>query len=218
MVVVDECHHQAADTFQKATRTCNQARYLIGLSATPYRDDGADLELEAWLGPVIYNIGYQELIDAGYLVAPEFTTANGLEDALRITAGKKTLLFSEKIKDLDDARDTLLRHNVRILTGKNKSREISESIKDIKSGRITHIAATPIFDEGLDIPEVEAIINLATGRSRVRTIQRVGRIMRPAPGKTTCMVVDLRDDSYYDRMLAYRGEPAFARILSSRCR
>lgn len=209
MVVVDECHHQAATTFQEATSICNQARYLIGLSATPFRDDGAELEMEAWLGPLIYKIGYEELIKAGYLVEPEFHTVHTITDALRVTQGLKTLIFSEKINDLDLCKSFWLENNIPVLTGLNKSSEIAKVLLAQQDGSITHIAATPIFDEGLDIPNLEAVIFFAAGRSRVRALQRIGRIMRPSPGKTKCLVVDLVSHTYRDRVSAYISEPAF---------
>lgn len=212
-ILVHNCHHQAADTFQQATKHCGNARYLLGLSATPFRDDGADLEMEAWLGPVIYEIGYEELIAAGYLVPPEFHTVHNLDEAITKTKNMRTLIFAEKVADLEAAKVAFQRHGVVVHTGKSKTADIRQSIDDLIAKQITHIAATPIFDEGLDVPEVDAVVFYATGRSRVRTLQRIGRAMRPAPGKEKCVVVDLLDKSYPDRRATYQKEPAFAKRL-----
>lgn len=39
MVIVDECHHIAAPTFERVIKSC-KAKYVYGLSATPKRKDG----------------------------------------------------------------------------------------------------------------------------------------------------------------------------------
>lgn len=215
-VFVDESHHMAADTFHTVTRTCQNARYLIGLSATPYRDDGADLELEAWLGPKIFSISYDELIDQGYLVPPEFHFVNSLEEVYPLIEGKKAIFFSEKIKELEDARHVFESHGTPILTSKNGSRSISEHLLRLERGDVGSLAATPIFDEGLDMPNLDCVVFFACGRSRVRTIQRVGRAMRPYPGKTKCLVVDIKDATFGSRLAAYMSEPAFKSRLPKR--
>ena len=70
-LLVDECHTVAADTaFNIATNM--ECRYKIGLSASPWRDDGADLKIEAALGPIVYRIGVDTLVDEGFLVPPVF--------------------------------------------------------------------------------------------------------------------------------------------------
>jgi superfamily II DNA or RNA helicase len=38
-VIVDECHHLPAFTFEQVLRQA-KARYVLGLTATPYRRDG----------------------------------------------------------------------------------------------------------------------------------------------------------------------------------
>ena len=47
LLMVDECHHQACDTFSQVSRWCSNAYYRIGVSATPWRDDGSDLLIDA---------------------------------------------------------------------------------------------------------------------------------------------------------------------------
>jgi superfamily II DNA or RNA helicase len=70
MVIFDECHHVPADTaYDIAFRTLS-ARYRFGLSATPWRDDGHDLLLEAALGPKVCAMTCSDLIRRGYLVRP----------------------------------------------------------------------------------------------------------------------------------------------------
>jgi superfamily II DNA or RNA helicase len=50
-VIVDECHHVPAVSFERVLSEV-KARYLVGLTATPHRRDGHDPILAMQLGPV----------------------------------------------------------------------------------------------------------------------------------------------------------------------
>jgi superfamily II DNA or RNA helicase len=54
-VVVDECHHLPAATFDRCIRKA-ASRYLLGLTATPYRRDGLERLVTMRLGPVRHQI------------------------------------------------------------------------------------------------------------------------------------------------------------------
>ena len=53
-VIVDECHHIAARYFSTALFNL-RPRYILGLSATPYRIDGLERLLEWSLGPIVFR-------------------------------------------------------------------------------------------------------------------------------------------------------------------
>lgn len=213
MVFVDESHHTPAETFKNTIKTCKKARYLIGLSATPWRNEGDDMELEAWIGPIVYQIDYEDLITDGYLVPPRFSTAGTLRDALNQTRGKRTMVFTETIDSLSKAQELWNEYNAQVLTSKSGSKVIQKALKDFAEKDGATIAATPMFDEGLDVPNIEAVIFFDACGARTRAIQRIGRGLRPAPGKKECLVVDVTDEHYYRRLEAYRKEPAFDRRL-----
>lgn len=75
VAVLDECHHVSADTythvFEKFT-----ARTRIGLSATPYRNDGLDLISKLVIGPVIYEVDEATLEAAKYIIRPSVEIIN----------------------------------------------------------------------------------------------------------------------------------------------
>jgi len=50
-IVVDECHHVPAFSFERILSE-TKARYLVGLTATPQRRDGRQAITEMQLGPV----------------------------------------------------------------------------------------------------------------------------------------------------------------------
>lgn len=65
-VVVDEFHHAAADTYGRVLERLNP-RFLLGLTATPFRSDQRDL-LSICDGNLAYQIGLLEAIAFGWLV------------------------------------------------------------------------------------------------------------------------------------------------------
>ena len=60
LVVFDECHHLPSDAYALAARSC-LAPFRLGLTATPERTDGREMELEALIGPVAYRKDIVEL-------------------------------------------------------------------------------------------------------------------------------------------------------------
>ena len=56
LVVVDECHHVPAVTFERVVREI-QARRWLGLTATPYRRDGLQALMSMHCGPVRHTMG-----------------------------------------------------------------------------------------------------------------------------------------------------------------
>lgn len=74
-LLVDESHILGAQSvFDCANKTPCHNKY--GFSASPWRDDGADLMIEAATGAVIYKIPTKILVDEGYLVPPIIQTIN----------------------------------------------------------------------------------------------------------------------------------------------
>ena len=72
MIMFDECHHIPADTCMKVCAMAQHAFYRIGVSATPWRDAGDDMLIDAALAhrrPEL-AITASKLIDEGYLVPP----------------------------------------------------------------------------------------------------------------------------------------------------
>ncbi|SMF19738.1 DEAD/DEAH box helicase [Desulfovibrio gilichinskyi] len=72
-IVVDECHRAPASTFQDVV-TSFDAKYLTGLSATPYRNDGLDRIINLTLGDVVHRVDPDLLRDTGAILKPEVVT------------------------------------------------------------------------------------------------------------------------------------------------
>jgi superfamily II DNA or RNA helicase len=69
-VVVSNCHHLPAASMNEVAKKAMNAYYRIGVSATPWRDGGDDLLIEAVLSKrkEMNSINASKLIDLGYLV------------------------------------------------------------------------------------------------------------------------------------------------------
>jgi len=63
-------------------------------------------------------------------------------------------------------------------------------IEDFRNGDILGLSNVDIFSEGFDVPDMELVILATPMHSVVRYIQRVGRALRPAPGKERAIIVD----------------------------
>lgn len=81
------------------------------------------------------------------------------------------------------------------------------------SGILMH--NTSLADEGLDIPCLECLILAGSGKSIVKTIQRIGRVIRKYEGKKRAVVYDFIDSSpilhshSLKRKRLYCAEPRF---------
>jgi len=59
-LIVDECHHTPARTFIEAASVFD-SRYMLGLSATPYRRDDLTQVIHFFIGNLLYTISPKEL-------------------------------------------------------------------------------------------------------------------------------------------------------------
>jgi len=60
-IIVDECHHVGAVSFEKVL-TQAKAKYVLGLTATPYRADGHQPIIHMQCGPICYRIKQKDII------------------------------------------------------------------------------------------------------------------------------------------------------------
>ena len=67
LVIVDECHHIASESFSQAIPKLT-SKYMLGLSATPERKDKLMHVINWFLGPILYQSNTDDKIDAGVKV------------------------------------------------------------------------------------------------------------------------------------------------------
>ncbi|MBI2046560.1 hypothetical protein HYT26_00145 [Candidatus Pacearchaeota archaeon] len=77
-------------------------------------------------------------------------------------------------------------------------KEQQEMIKEFSMGKINVLCASSIGEEGLDIPEVNAVVFYEPIPSAIRKIQRAGRTARLVKGKLIILLTKKTlDESYY---------------------
>jgi superfamily II DNA or RNA helicase len=67
LVIVDECHHIASESFSQTIPKLT-SKYMLGLSATPERKDKLMHVINWFLGPILYQSNTNDKIDAGVKV------------------------------------------------------------------------------------------------------------------------------------------------------
>jgi len=89
-------------------------------------------------------------------------------------------------------------------SGKNQTstglsqKEQKQIIEEFSEGKINILCATCIAEEGLDIPEVNAVVFYETIPSAIRAIQRAGRTARLKKGKLILLITKkTRDETFY---------------------
>lgn len=92
-------------------------------------------------------------------------------------------------------------------------KEQQQIIQEFSSGKINVLCATSIGEEGLDLPEVNAVIFYEPIPSAIRKIQRAGRTARLKPGKLIILMTKkTRDEAYH--WAAFHKERKMHRIIT----
>ena len=69
LVVVDECHHAPSDSFSKLLNDL-KPRYLLGVTATPWRTD--EVSLRPLFGEPLFSMNVVEGMQRGYLAKVDY--------------------------------------------------------------------------------------------------------------------------------------------------
>jgi superfamily II DNA or RNA helicase len=81
--------------------------------------------------------------------------------------------------------------------------ERRQSLEDLKHSRINVLFSVDLFNEGVDVPAVDALLMLRPTESPLLFLQQLGRGLRKSQGKTLCTVLDFvgqhRKEFRYDR-------------------
>ncbi len=101
-----------------------------------------------------------------------------------------------------------------VLTGDDSTQARDDRVDMFKRDRVRIILGT-VFGEGIDIPEVEVVVNAEGGKDAKATIQRM-RNLTPSEGKGKAVLIDFWDDTngYFRRhsnarVRTYQSEKAF---------
>jgi superfamily II DNA or RNA helicase len=120
-VIVDECHHISAFTFEQVMRQV-KARYVVGLTATPTRKDGHHPIIYMQCGPIKFNLSARKMTETvpfEHRVIPRVTefqmpsetsdvTIQDIYAALVDDRSRNELITADLLRALEAGRSPLL--------------------------------------------------------------------------------------------------------------
>ena len=222
-LIVDEAHHTPADTYYNLAGKIN-AMYRFGLSATPYREDGDEMKITGMTGAVNKLVSIRDLINRGYIADPRFEYISGYEGndsddswqnelesacfdaqtneaivnkAINLTEqGYKVYIDVRRIAHGKLLADMLAKSlKCEFIYGRHSSKTRQRVLKEFRTEKM--ILISTLIKEGVDLPEMSAIILAGPAKSSTENIQKVGRALRPKPGNNHAIIVDREDRSYH---------------------
>ena len=180
MIIVDECHHVAAVSFEAILKKAN-ARYVYGLSATPFRKDGHHPIIFMQCGPLRYRDDPRKQAEKRpfeHFVIPRFTSfrppleseekelsIQALYAELTVNELRNQLIIDDVVKSHEQGRNCLVlterTAHVEYLAGKLK-----EKIPDALTlvGSMGAKATGEVLNRIAAAPAERPLTLIATGR------------------------------------------------------
>ena len=205
VIIFDEVHHLPSTHFSKLAHM--QADYRIGLSASPYREDGRTEYIFALTG---YPVGlkWRELISLGIVQEPDVkvyvynTISQKRADLSKVVYSRtgKILIYCDSI----DLGHSLKRDlGVEFVHGGTKNR-----MEILQRDRV--VIASRVADEGISLPDLDIVVeyDFLFG-SRRQEAQRAGRLMH-GEGKGEHIIMMTEDElNKYEKRLYGLEEQGF---------
>ncbi len=94
--------------------------------------------------------------------------------------GERTLVFTADVATAYQIARELL---VMPITHEIGRAERAQVIEKFRTGELTVLVSAQVLDEGFDVPDADVAIIVGGSSSARRQVQRIGRVLRPRPGK-----------------------------------
>lgn len=227
VIVIDEFHHSTSPTYRKILDHF-QPLELLGLTATPERMDGKNVQDEFFDGRIAAEVRLWEALendllspfhyfgisDNTDLSAVEWKRgaydANALSNVLTGNDARARLVIKavrDKIAEPGVMRAlgfcVSVAHahfmaerfrtaglNALALSGETPIDQRAQALADLRSGSLQVIFSVDLFNEGLDIPDVDTLLLLRPTSSATLFLQQLGRGLRRTEGKAVLTVLD----------------------------
>lgn len=249
-IVIDEVHHIAASSYRSVLEHFSP-QILLGLTATPERQDGADI-LNDFCGVIAADIRLPEAINQRLLTPFQYF---GIDDDTDISAvpwvkgrydvAELTRVYThndqrvfriiqslnEIVTDITQMRAlafcvskdhakymaqkfTLYNIPCGVLTSDN-SNERDLQLQRLKSKQIHVLFVVDMFNEGVDIPELDTLIFLRPTESLTVFLQQLGRGLRLTKGKECCTILDFVGNARSDYDFTHKFSALMDRTTQS---
>lgn len=166
-IVFDEAHRSAASTYQRVFNYF-KPKFMLGMTATPERSDELSI-FELFDYNIAYEIRLQAALESDILCPFHYF---GVTDYVH-----------QGIKEDDVTK-------LRYLTSDERVNYRQIVIEKLKEGKINYIITVDLFNEGIDIPEVNQVVMLRPTESSIIFIQQLGRGLRKSSNKEYVTVID----------------------------
>lgn len=222
MIIVDECHHVSAFTFEQILKAAN-ARYVYGLTATPTRQDGHHPIIYMQCGPIAYRADNKKQSASHsfeHYMIPRFTSFKSNSDKITelyteisenelrnelivndcihaLNEGRTPVILTERTKHIDILADKLKDYTVIKLVGGMGNKYNTAIMDKLKSmpddEQFIVIATGKYIGEGFDLPRLDTLL-LSMPISWKGTLQQyAGRLHRSYEGKSEVRIYDYID-------------------------
>ncbi len=243
--MIDECHMSACETIQQVFKKAKSehiyglsgspwrddgadlliesvlGKYIVNISASYLieRDFLAQALIRFRVVPP-YPYPIEKVYPSVYKkYVVENDARNGLVlDGAKtlVSKGYQTLVLFNSLKHGKILYELFKEHmKCAILDGSNSKEEREQVKKDLMERKIDCVLASKIFDIGVDIPSLAGLVIACGGKSTVKALQRVGRVIRKYPGKKFAVVIDFIDQAPFlenhskTRYRIYKSEEGF---------
>jgi superfamily II DNA or RNA helicase len=243
--IIDECHMSACETIQQVFKHSNAehlyglsgspwrddgadlliesilGKYIVNISASRLIGEGylAQPLIRFRVVP-FYHYELEKVYPSVY---KKYVVENDIRNGLVLDAAKtmvekgyQTLVLFNSLKHGKILYKLFQQHmKCALLDGSNSQEERQQVKKDLEEHKIDCVLASRIFDIGVDIPSLSGLVIACGGKSTVKALQRVGRVIRRYPGKTFAVIVDFIDQAPFlethskTRYKIYKSEEGF---------
>lgn len=211
LVIVDECHHVPATTFDKLLNSM-KARYKIGLSATLRRKDQKHILIADFIARKVYQPPKENMMLPEVLIIKsgiKFSTNNKIPWAYRVNdllnnpdyfnlvlstvenlpKRRKILIVADRTEFLERCHEAHKDSSI-IVTGEVKDRKERHKIieKDPDINKL--YGAISIYKEGISLNFLDTLILATPTNNEPLLEQLVGRIQRHYPDKPQPLIID----------------------------
>ena len=243
--IIDECHMSACETIQQIFKHSSAehiyglsgspwrddgadlliesvlGKYIVNISASYLID--RDYLAQPMIRFRVVPPYHYELERVYPSIYKKYVVENDIRNGLILEAAKtmvekgyQTLVLFSSLKHGKILHELFSQHlRCAILNGSNSKEEREQVKKNLMEHKIDCVLASKIFDIGVDIPSLAGLVIACGGKSTVKALQRVGRVIRKYPGKKFAVIVDFIDQApFLDnhskiRYKIYKSEDGF---------
>lgn len=173
--------------------------------------DGSDLSEIGWSRGSGYDIeGLTNLYTANDIWAK--LVIHQLENRVQSTTTMRALGFCVSIAHARFMARVFKEYgiNATAIWGDSPKDERELALRQLNAGKINILFSVDIFNEGVDVPNVETLLFLRPTDSPVLFLQQLGRGLRKAKNKSACLVLDFvgqhrKEFRFHQKLQAFLG-------------